>query len=283
MIDTEDFFSNIPQSVLIVGANVEMINNFVENWSARLLETDREGLKKHPDFYAIYPQGKMRKITVDALRELKRNVYTTSQRGGRKVFAIYEADRLNAPAANALLKTLEEPTESSSIFLVTRRPYELLPTLRSRCWWIHLHQESYEIHDPDLENWLDDLAEFLAHLAIKKNKSSVLEAYGLIYRIQNYITQKSTQLGVKGDETLTEEEQAAQTAQAEKQIIQDIFHSMEVVCSEVAENYPEFRRKFPDAIRLLERCFSRTEVNLGPLSAVEAFLLAFCYPMMVQK
>lgn len=275
MTNIADYFSKIPQSVLVSGTNLSSVSAFVETWSARLLQTDIEALKKHPDFYAVYPQNKMRQISVDALRELKKNVYTTSQRGGRKVFVIYEADRLNAPAANALLKTLEEPTDSSSVFLVTLRPYDVLPTLRSRCWWIQLNQGEQETHDVDLEKWLEDFKNFLIRLSVENKAVSVLEAYGLLYRMQNYVTEKSAQVSVQEDETLTEEETSAQVAQAEKQIIQDVFRAIELVCGDVAEKYLEFRENYPNAIQLLERCFGRTEVNFGTIPALEAFLLSF--------
>lgn len=274
-MNVADYFSKIPQSVLVSGADLSTLSSFVENWSARLLQTEAELLKKHPDFYAVYPQNKMRQISVDALRELKRNVYTTSQRGGRKVFVIYEADRLNAPAANALLKTLEEPTDSSSVFLVTLRPYDVLPTLRSRCWWIQLNQGVTETRSEDLENWLVDLKDFLIRLAVEKQQVSVMEAYGLLYRMQVYVTQKSAQVAPQEDESLSEDERIAQSAQAEKQIIQNVFRSMELVCGEVAEEYAAFRKNYPNAIQLLERCFSRTEVNFGTIPALEAFLLSF--------
>ncbi len=275
MMDVSNYFSKIPQSVLVSGADLNAVSTFVEDWSAQLLQTEREVLKKHPDFYAVYPQNKMRQISVDALRELKRNVYTTSQCGGRKVFVIYEADRLNAPAANALLKTLEEPTDSSSVFLVTLRPYDVLPTLRSRCWWIQLNQGTAEVGDKDLEVWLADFKKFLVRLAVENREVSVMEAYGLLYRMQNYVTQKSAHVSVQEDENLAEEARVAQTAQAEKQIIQDVFRSMELVCGDVAENYPKFRQNYPNAIQLLERCFSRTEVNFGTIPALETFLLSF--------
>ena len=102
-----------------------------------------------------------------------------------------------------------------------------------------------------------------------------MEVYGLLYRMQNYVTQKSALVTVKDDETLAEEEQVAQTAQAEKQIIQEVFRSIELVCGDVAGKYPVFRKNYPNAIQLLERCFSRTEVNFGTTPALETFLLSF--------
>lgn len=276
MMDVTDYFSKIPQSVLISGIDLNTLSAFVETWSAQLLQVDPDQVKTHPDFYTVYPQNKMRQISVDALRELKRNVYTTSQRGGRKVFVIYEADRLNAPAANALLKTLEEPTDSSSVFLVTLRPYDVLPTLRSRCWWIQLNQGTTEVHDADLGTWLADLKSFLIGLVVKSEKVSVMEAYGLLYRMQNYVTQKSANVTTPQDgENLSEEEKAAQIAQGEKQIIQEVFRSIELVCGEIAKEYSEFRQKYPNVIQTLERCFSRTEVNFGTIPALETFLLSF--------
>ena len=50
-----------------------------------------------------------------------------------RLLVIYEADRMNLSAANIFLKTLEEPTASTTILLLTTRPYSLLPTIRSRC------------------------------------------------------------------------------------------------------------------------------------------------------
>jgi len=56
----------------------------------------------------------------------------------RKVLIVFDADRMNAIAANKLLKTLEEPPERSHIVLVTGLPDELLPTIRSRCQRVDL-------------------------------------------------------------------------------------------------------------------------------------------------
>ena len=272
------FFDEIPQSVLISSINLNQASGFVENWAARLLKTDREALKKHPDFYTVYPQNKMRQIGVNALREMKKNVYTTAQRGDRKVFVIYEADRLNAAASNALLKTLEEPTDSSSIFLVTLKPYDVLPTLRSRCWWIQLHSGYKEEEgDTELSNWVYALEDFWLRLVIEKQNVPVMEAYSLLYRLQDYVTRKTAQLNTHADETLSEEEQAAQTALAEKQIVENVFRAIEWLLGNLAENYPKFRRMYPATIQLLERCFSRTEVNFGIIPALETFLLSFYF------
>ncbi|MEJ7713390.1 MAG: DNA polymerase III subunit delta' C-terminal domain-containing protein [Pyrinomonadaceae bacterium] len=66
-------------------------------------------------------------------RELERESYSRPFEGAARVLLIEDADRLNDVAANALLKTLEEPPSSSHLILITSRPAALLPTIRSRC------------------------------------------------------------------------------------------------------------------------------------------------------
>ena len=72
-------------------------------------------------------------IKIDAIRALEDFVYVGSHRQGRRVVLISDADQMNGPAANALLKILEEPPASVYFILVTSRLRVLLPTIRSRC------------------------------------------------------------------------------------------------------------------------------------------------------
>jgi len=78
--------------------------------------------------------GKMRSdIVIDDIRKLIRFYEQTSAEGGWRVAIVDAADEMNANAANALLKVLEEPPEKSIIFLIAHSPGRLLPTIRSRC------------------------------------------------------------------------------------------------------------------------------------------------------
>jgi DNA polymerase-3 subunit delta' len=72
-------------------------------------------------------------ISIDAVRSLVDWTHTTSHRGGLKVAVIYPLDAMAAPAANALLKTLEEPPLNLYYLTGTNRLDRVLPTLRSRC------------------------------------------------------------------------------------------------------------------------------------------------------
>lgn len=87
----------------------------------------------HPDLKLLEPEAPAKAIRVDQVRELVNFLGTTAQQGGWKCVIIQPADAMNTPAANALLKSLEEPPGSSLILLVSSNPSRLLPTLRSRC------------------------------------------------------------------------------------------------------------------------------------------------------
>lgn len=72
-------------------------------------------------------------IKIEAVRGLRDFLAFTSHLAGRKVVVIHDADRLHANAANALLKTLEEPPSGTYFILVSSRPNRLPVTVRSRC------------------------------------------------------------------------------------------------------------------------------------------------------
>lgn len=74
-----------------------------------------------------------REIKVDAVRDLVSFTQRTRSRGSTKAVLVYPADRMNAVAANTLLKTLEEPPGDVKFVLVTDAANRLLPTITSRC------------------------------------------------------------------------------------------------------------------------------------------------------
>ncbi|HBZ99725.1 MAG TPA: DNA polymerase III subunit delta', partial [Pseudomonas sp.] len=60
-------------------------------------------------------------------------VTQTAQLGGRKVILLEPAEAMNLNAANALLKSLEEPSGDTVLLLISHQPSRLLPTIKSRC------------------------------------------------------------------------------------------------------------------------------------------------------
>jgi DNA polymerase-3 subunit delta' len=86
----------------------------------------------HPDVVEVRPEGKT-VITIDQIREVTGRATLRPYEGRRPVWILDPADRMQEPAANALLKTLEEPAGASLFVLVTAAPSALLPTILSRC------------------------------------------------------------------------------------------------------------------------------------------------------
>lgn len=85
----------------------------------------------HPDIRVLQPQPNV--IPIDSIRELNREAQFRPFEGRRRFFIVDHAEKMKAEAANALLKTLEEPPETTCLILVTAFPDLLLPTIRSRC------------------------------------------------------------------------------------------------------------------------------------------------------
>ena len=98
----------------------------------------------HPDrvtlSYGLRKDGVQRSgIVIDQIRELSARLAMSSQFGGWQVATIDPADALNGAAANALLKTLEEPAAQTMLVLVADAPWRLPQTIRSRCQRIEFH------------------------------------------------------------------------------------------------------------------------------------------------
>lgn len=79
------------------------------------------------------PWERTRSIRIDQIRGVQRRLTTRPTLGDRRVVVIDPADDLERPAANALLKSLEEPPTGTYFLLVSHNPARLLPTIRSRC------------------------------------------------------------------------------------------------------------------------------------------------------
>lgn len=87
----------------------------------------------HPDNYVLEPEEEDKAIKVDQVRDLVSFVVQTAQMGGRKVVLIEPVESMNLNAANALLKSLEEPSGNTVLLLVSHQPSRLLATIKSRC------------------------------------------------------------------------------------------------------------------------------------------------------
>ena len=98
----------------------------------------RVAQRTHPDLLSLRRElaksGKpSTELKVTQIRALQQQLSYQAFEGGRRVVLIEEAERLNLAAANALLKTLEEPSPGTYFILLSDAPERLIPTIRSRC------------------------------------------------------------------------------------------------------------------------------------------------------
>jgi DNA polymerase-3 subunit delta' len=93
----------------------------------------RVASSQHPDLAVLQPIEDSRQIRIEQVRELSQELSLTAHQGAYKVAIITPADTLNRFAANALLKTLEEPPSRTLLVLVVTQPSRLPATILSRC------------------------------------------------------------------------------------------------------------------------------------------------------
>ena len=124
---------------LISGAPGSGVNAMADELAAMFLGSAPVPGGSHPDFHEIEPGSKSRRLLIEQIRDLEGALHRMPEMGSRKVAVIRDADRLMPQAANAFLKTLEEPPAGSLLLLTTELPEALLETIRSRCIGVALH------------------------------------------------------------------------------------------------------------------------------------------------
>jgi DNA polymerase-3 subunit delta' len=139
-------------SYLLTGDHSEALENLALGLAGQVLGG---APVEHPDFHAVRPESKSRHITVEQVRELERELYLRPFMAPVKVAVIFDAERMclgAASAANAFLKTLEEPPGHTLILLTSARPAMLLPTIVSRCLRLDLgfgDIDGVSAHEPE--------------------------------------------------------------------------------------------------------------------------------------
>ena len=99
--------------------------------------------RNHPDLKIVEPAGQS--IRIQEIRELQEQMTFRPFDGGWRIFILADAEKMNSVAANALLKTLEEPTPCNLLVLISSRPYQLPLTILSRCQPLRFNPLSREV------------------------------------------------------------------------------------------------------------------------------------------
>ena len=103
-----------------------------------------------PDFLEIAPEEGSKVVKIDQVRQMADFIGKTRHGAVAKLVILHQADALNGAAANALLKTLEEPPGNTVLLLLSNRPGALLATIRSRCQKLHFRIPEWQ----DAAAWL---------------------------------------------------------------------------------------------------------------------------------
>ena len=141
-------------SYLLTGDRAESLENLALGLAAQVLDAAPQ---EHPDFHSVRPESKSRHITVEQVRELERELYLRPFMAPVKGAIIFDAERMclgSASAANAFLKTLEEPPAHTLILLTSGRPAMLLPTIISRCLRLDLGFEDIDAGATKEPGWI---------------------------------------------------------------------------------------------------------------------------------
>ena len=145
----------------------------------------------HSDVITIKAQGQL--IKIQEIRELQEQMKFSPFEGGKRIFIVVDADRMNIASANAILKTLEEPSASNILILITSRPHQLPATVLSRCQHVRFNPLRRETVASFLEKELL-LDSKSAHSIALASGGSIGKARAM--NDESYLTMRATVLDI---------------------------------------------------------------------------------------
>jgi DNA polymerase III subunit delta' len=192
----------------------------------------------HADVHWVRPESKLRAITIGQMRDLMQEINLKPTEAARKVAVIVAADRQNPAAANAFLKTLEEPPANSVLILLTTEPQRILETILSRCLRLNFAgQDSRPLPAAERE-WLGRFSDLAAG-----GQAGLLNRY----RLLDVLLQQLNGLKAATEETLTARSPLQQNVEVER----DLRERWEEELAAAIE--AEYRRQRADLLLLVER------------------------------
>lgn len=275
----------LAHAILLHGRRLETLESVALALAQALLNTENAPAS-HPDFFCRRPANKMRQISADDIRRLIRSIQHSPNQGGRKVAVLYEADRMNVTAANAFLKTLEEPPSDTTILLLSTRPYGLLPTIRSRCLNFKIPASSDPVQDEQWVAWLEQYRGWLSSILNRERKPSasadlIMGLYGLLAQFDSLLAALAkTSWGIEkeslGEGFSDEEVVALETGNYKRirhQLFAEIATATRMFALEEASDMSLTALPFAQSVEALERSAGLLEVNFNELTALESFML----------
>jgi DNA polymerase-3 subunit delta' len=191
----------------------------------------------HADIHWARPESKSRVITIDQTRGLMQQIQLKPTEAEHKVAIIVAADRLNPQAANAFLKTLEEPPQNSVLILLSTEPQRILETILSRCLRLNFSGDGKRELNPAENDWLEKFG----GLAASEQKSLLGR-----YRLLDALLQKLAEIRARVDESLTARSPLEKYDEVEK----NLREKWETELTAAIE--AEYRRHRADLLLLLQ-------------------------------
>jgi DNA polymerase-3 subunit delta' len=207
------------------------------------------------DVHWARPESKSRVITIDQTRDLMHEIQLKPAESPFKVAVIAGADRLNPQAANAFLKTLEEPPANSVIILLSTEPSRILETILSRCLRLNFSADTARVLDPEQSEWLQ-----------KFSSTAAAEQKSLFgrYRLLDSLLQRLGAIKTQTEDRLGARSPLEKYADAEK----DLREKWETELTAAIE--AEYRRRRSEVLLLLQ--WWLRDVWLHTLAAGESLL-----------
>ena len=163
----------------------------------------------------VRPRSKSRLIRVEEMRELEDSFYMSAPSGQWKIGVIEDADRMNESAANAFLKTLEEPPKNCLLLLLTSAPDRLLTTILSRCINIPLYNPG-NTGPTEVQSDINELLD----KSFKSSPRGISTALSLKSDFDAYLKNKKNDLSKKHKALLKAETEAMKQV-AERSYLKD--------------------------------------------------------------
>jgi DNA polymerase-3 subunit delta' len=153
------------------------------------------------DIFVAQPESKSRRIVIGQIRDLEHALQMRASNGRRKVAIVSDADRLQPQAANAFLKTLEEPPKDSLLLLLSALPEALPETILSRCIAIPLAPEGQPKNKAEEKKLVK-----LLQQTVCEQSWSIQYAYRLAQEFQRLLRAVREEIKTETDQALRQEE-----------------------------------------------------------------------------
>ena len=153
------------------------------------------------DIFVAQPESKSRRIVIEQIRDLEHALQMRASNGRRKVAIVSDADRLQPQAANAFLKTLEEPPKDSLLLLLSALPEALPETILSRCIAIPLAPEGHPKNKAEEKKLVK-----LLQQTVCEQRWSIQYAYRLAQEFQRLLRAIREEIKIETDKALKGEE-----------------------------------------------------------------------------